>query len=174
MRPARCCRAPTPGLHRAGWRTASGLLGLVGLVLVSLGVYWSIHPTGLDGAAAALAELCEPAGDAISGVHTVTMAVGIGDALLTKPGGFLYNDRSPPGVFLDNTQSWECGNLMALRDFVRALRNDFTRSQSQSVEKRLGHFGVRLSASVSDSDLASYIAKANAALMDLRILMQQG
>jgi hypothetical protein len=190
----------------------------------------------LDGAAVTVTETGEPAGDAAPGIHTVAMAVGIGDALLTKPGGFLYNDRMPPGVFLDNTQSWECGNLMALRDFVRALRNDFSRSQSQSVEnadvkeadlrfaidpkswmlpsaeteyrlgiealerylsdlsggdqprarffaradnlaaylavveKRLGSFGVRLSSSVPDSDLAAAIgiprAGSDSALAD--------
>lgn len=230
-----------PAPSRIPWRTTLGLLGLVGLVLVSLSVYWSIHPTRLDGAAVTLAEPGEPVGNAIPGVRAVAMAIGIGDALLAKPGGFLYNDRLPPGIFLDNTQSWECGNLMALRDFVRALRNDFSRSQSQSVEnadvqeadlrfaidpkswvlpsaeteyghgiealeryladltradpsrgdqpraqffaradnlavylavveKRLGHFGVRLSSSVPDRDLAAAIgiprAVGDAALLD--------
>ncbi len=217
-----------PAPSRIPWRRALGLLGLVGLVLVSLSVHWSIHPRPLDRAVSDVIEPGKAAGDATPGIHTVAMAIGIGDALLTKPGGFLYNDRLPPGVFLDNTQSWECGNLMALRDFVRALRNDFSRSQSQSVEnadvreadlrfaidpkswvlpsaeteyglgidalerylshltkadpsegdqqraqffaradnlaaylavveKRLGHFGVRLSSSVPDSDLAAAI-----------------
>ncbi|EGV19791.1 DUF2333 family protein [Thiocapsa marina] len=215
--------ASGPVRRRFPWRTTLGVVGLAGLVMVSLGVYWSIHPTPLDGAAVAAAELGERAGDGTPGTRSVEVAVGIGESLLRKPGGFLYNDRLPPGVFLDNTQSWECGNLMALRDFVRALRNDFSRSQSQSfenadvkeadlrfaidpkswmlpsaeteyelgiealerfladlsggdqpraqffaradnlaaylavVEKRLGHFGVRLSSSVPDSDLAAAI-----------------
>jgi hypothetical protein len=41
----------------------------------------------------------------------------------------------PPGVFMDNMPAWEYGALTQLRDLARALRNDFSRSQSQSVEQ---------------------------------------
>jgi hypothetical protein len=39
-------------------------------------------------------------------------------------------------VFLDNIPNWEFGALTAWRDLLNALRNDFSRSQSQSVENK--------------------------------------
>jgi hypothetical protein len=54
--------------------------------------------------------------------------------LLTKPGGYISNDRFPPGLWMDNTPSWEYGVLVQVRDLTRALRKDFARSQSQSAE----------------------------------------
>ena len=56
--------------------------------------------------------------------------------LLDKRGGYLSNDRLPPGVIMDNVPNWEFGVLTATRDLARALRNDFSRSQTQSVEDR--------------------------------------
>jgi hypothetical protein len=37
-------------------------------------------------------------------------------------------------VFLDNVPNWEFGVLTQVRDLARALRNDFSRSQTQSTE----------------------------------------
>tara|TARA_A100001015_G_scaffold310554_1_gene412182 strand:- start:791 stop:1594 length:804 start_codon:yes stop_codon:yes gene_type:complete len=56
------------------------------------------------------------------------------DLLLTKPGGFLSNDVMLPGVWLDNMPSWEFGVLVQVRDLSKALRESFSRSQSQSNE----------------------------------------
>ena len=42
----------------------------------------------------------------------------------------------PPSVFLDNMPNWELGVLIQVRDMARALRRDFSRSQSQSKEDR--------------------------------------
>ena len=53
---------------------------------------------------------------------------------LNKPGGFLRNDISLPSLYLDNIPHWEQGTLDAVRDMARAMRNDFSRSQSQSRE----------------------------------------
>jgi len=55
---------------------------------------------------------------------------------LDKPGGYLNNDVTPPGMFLDNIPNWEFGALTAWRDLTNAMRNDFSRSQSQSVENK--------------------------------------
>jgi hypothetical protein len=38
-------------------------------------------------------------------------------------------------VFLDNVPNWEFGVLTQVRDLTRALRNDFSRSQTQSTEE---------------------------------------
>lgn len=56
------------------------------------------------------------------------------NTLLDKPGGYLSNDVMPPSVFLDNIPNFEYGAVVQIRDFARAMRNDFTRSQSQSLE----------------------------------------
>ncbi|MDX5151685.1 MAG: DUF2333 family protein, partial [Acidiferrobacterales bacterium] len=52
-----------------------------------------------------------------------------------KPGGYLSNDIAPPGVFLDNMPNWEFGALVQIRDLAKSLRNDMSRSQSQSLEQ---------------------------------------
>ena len=56
------------------------------------------------------------------------------ETLLEKPGGYLSNDIAPPGVLLDNIPNWEFGVVTQVRDLARALRNDFSRSQTQSTE----------------------------------------
>jgi hypothetical protein len=40
----------------------------------------------------------------------------------------------PPSLWLDNIPNWEFGVLVQVRDITRSLRNDFSRSQSQSSE----------------------------------------
>ena len=64
-------------------------------------------------------------------VETLKTVVG---TLLNKPGGYISNDRFPPGLWMDNMPSWEYGVLVQVRDLTRALRKDFARSQSQSAE----------------------------------------
>jgi hypothetical protein len=59
---------------------------------------------------------------------------GVAETLLEKPGGYLTNDVTPPSVFLDNIPSWELGVLQQVRDLARVIRNDYSRSQSQSRE----------------------------------------
>jgi hypothetical protein len=76
------------------------------------------------------------AGQLVTGWTTTATAIGIVDTLLNKPGGYLRNDIFPPGVYLDNIPEWEFGVLTQLRDTARILRNDFSRSQSQSAEDR--------------------------------------
>ncbi len=58
----------------------------------------------------------------------------IAETLLNKPGGYLTIDISPPGILIDNMANWEFGALVMLRDGASALRNHFSRSQSQSSE----------------------------------------
>lgn len=55
------------------------------------------------------------------------------DVLLNKPGGYLSNDIAPPSVFLDNIPNWEFGVLQQARDLAKAMRNDYSRSQTQSL-----------------------------------------
>ncbi|MDD5214310.1 MAG: DUF2333 family protein [Methylococcales bacterium] len=58
----------------------------------------------------------------------------IANTLLHKSGGYITNDVAPPGVLIDNISSWEMGALVMLRDASTALRNHFSRDQSQSGE----------------------------------------
>lgn len=70
----------------------------------------------------------------VTGYATVTSLIDEIDWLLDKPGGYLSNDIAPPGVWLDNMPNFEFGVLVQCRDLARVLRNDFSRSQSQSTE----------------------------------------
>ena len=71
---------------------------------------------------------------AIVGFSTVDTLVRVGETLLEKNGGYLTNDKLPPFVFLDNIPSWELGVVNQMRDLGRVMRDDYTRSQSQSKE----------------------------------------
>ncbi|MFT7431461.1 MAG: hypothetical protein ACI971_001922, partial [Colwellia sp.] len=53
-----------------------------------------------------------------------------------KPGGYLSNDALPPSVFLDNIPAWELGALEMSRDMALVMRQEFSRSQSQSIENK--------------------------------------
>jgi hypothetical protein len=68
------------------------------------------------------------------GSASIAALINVAETLLTKPGGFLSNDIMPPGVYLDNIPNWEFGVLVQVRDFSRAFREGFSRSQSQSTE----------------------------------------
>lgn len=69
---------------------------------------------------------------AVVGYSTVDTLIRVGETLLEKNGGYLSNDKLPPFVFLDNIPSWELGVIKQLRDLGRVMRDDYTRSQSQS------------------------------------------
>lgn len=68
------------------------------------------------------------------GVHMVDAGIGVASTLLDKRGGYISNDVTPPAWWLDNIQNWEFGVLKMTRDFARVLRNELSRSQSQSTE----------------------------------------
>lgn len=70
----------------------------------------------------------------VTGYITTATFIRISDTMLNKRGGYLSNDVSPPGVWMDNVPAWEFGTLTVLRDTARIFRQDFSRSQSQSVE----------------------------------------
>ncbi len=109
-------------------RTVGITLGIVVLVLAIVGWYWSRTPdvfyvtSELDG---------EPV---VVGYSTADTLIRVTETLLDKPGGYLTNDVMPPSVFLDNMPNWEFGVLTQVRDLARVMRNDYSRSQSQSTE----------------------------------------
>lgn len=70
----------------------------------------------------------------VTGTATTSALIEVVDVLLEKRGGYLSNDIMPPWVFLDNVPNWEFGVLTQVRDLARTMRNDFSRSQTQSTE----------------------------------------
>ena len=75
-----------------------------------------------------------PDGQQVVGYPTADTLIRVSSTLLDKPGGYLTNDVMPPSVFLDNIPNWELGVLTQVRDLSRVIRNDYSRSQSQSRE----------------------------------------
>ena len=103
--------------------------GVALLVLISLffSWYWSREPQRFIAAA----NVEQPA---VTGYATVDTLIRTVDWMLDKPGGYLSNDIFPPSVWLDNMPAFEFGVLVQSRDLARVLRNDYSRSQSQSTE----------------------------------------
>lgn len=106
------------------------------LVALVVGFFWSSEPDSFNvferAEARAKAMQVEP----VPGFTSTATLIEITETLLYKRGGYLRNDKFPPGLWLDNIPSWEQGVLIQVRDFARALRRDFSRSQSQSTEDR--------------------------------------
>lgn len=128
--------------HPRTWKE-KGLFWTLGLTLLTyaivvmiLGIFWSREPGFFEVRENALAKAHNEQQKLVPGFVTTATAIRIAETLLHKPGGYLSNDKTPPGVYLDNIPNWEFGVLVNLRDTARALRNDFSRSQSQSVEDK--------------------------------------
>ncbi|MDP0560883.1 MAG: DUF2333 family protein [Candidatus Endonucleobacter sp. (ex Gigantidas childressi)] len=103
-------------------------------LILGLGWYWSIEPDAFSVQESAKQMAHSKEQEVVYGYIMVATLYKIANTLLTKPGGYLRNDIMPPGVFLDNMQHWELGVLTQVRDMARAMRRDFSRSQSQSKE----------------------------------------
>ena len=116
-------------LARPRWLYVTGwVLGAILLINVVLGIYWSRSPDifwvnrSIDD------------NRTVIGYSTTDTLIRVAETMLDKPGGFLSNDVMPPSVFLDNIPNWEVGVLQQVRDLARVIRNDYSRSQSQSKE----------------------------------------
>ena len=107
------------------------LLYLLGALL--LGIHWS-QPAEQSSIDDILATTAPSDKRPTIGNATVGTLIFITDTLLQKPGGYLTNDVTLPGLWLDNMPNWEFGVLVQARDLARALRKDLSRSQSQSTE----------------------------------------
>lgn len=70
----------------------------------------------------------------VTGTTTTSALIEVVNEMLNKRGGYMSNDIMPPWVFLDNVPNWEFGVLTQVRDLARTMRNDFSRSQTQSTE----------------------------------------
>lgn len=109
------------------------LLALLLVLILALMWWWDKEPAQFDPMKLAAVH-ASPSGVAAPGVVTTATLIESMRVLLDKRGGYLSNDHLPPGAWMDNIPSWEFGSLTASRDLARALRNDFSRSQTQSTE----------------------------------------
>lgn len=123
-----------PG-ERKSWKYWIGsLVGLLVVVWTALGIFWSNEPSLKNMPELAERHVQNESQQLVVGYTTAFTVRYLADTLLTKPGGYLSNDVTPPSVFLDNMPSWEFGVITQLRDLSRSLRRDMSRSQSQSTE----------------------------------------
>ncbi len=116
---------------------------MIGLALVlsvivtgwGMTLYYSDEPAAFD--VPALAVSVSAGAKPVVGFTTTNTLIHITETLLYKPGGFISNDILPPFMLMDDMPAWELGVLEMIRDMALAMRTDFSRSQSQSVENSL-------------------------------------
>ena len=114
---------------RPAWVRVTGIVvGVIALFIIVLGIYWSRTPKIFW-----VNEYVE-ADNKVVGYSTADTLIRVAETLLDKPGGYLVNDKVPPGLYLDNMPNWEKGVLTQVKDLSRVFRNDYSRSQSQSKE----------------------------------------
>ncbi|GAA6133985.1 DUF2333 family protein [Oceaniserpentilla sp. 4NH20-0058] len=120
----------------AGWmmRIVVGGIAVFLLLAVILGFVFSSEPEQFVVTEVAAQHAMENDRHLATGYTTTVTLMEIASTLLDKSGGYLSNDVMPPGLWLDNIPNWEFGVLVQVRDLSRALRKDFSRSQSQSTE----------------------------------------
>ncbi len=108
----------------------------VALIVICLGLMWwyNNEPDLFDPVERAKAHAIEHNHTEVIGTNTTSTLIEVVDVMLNKRGGYLSNDIMPPWVFLDNVPNWEFGVLTQVRDLARTMRNDFSRSQTQSTE----------------------------------------
>ena len=110
------------------------LIAIYAVVVLALMWWWDYEPPHFDVVPNAETRAAAKNQKVVTGSVTVSALIGSTQTLLDKRGGYLSNDRFPPGVLMDNVPNWEFGVLVASRDLSDAMRNEFSRSQTQSTE----------------------------------------
>jgi hypothetical protein len=104
------------------------------VLMLILTLWWNQTPDQFDPEKNAARMAAERQQQMVTGYTSTATLIQLTNSLLDKPGGYLSNDVMPPSIWMDNVPNWEFGVLIQIRDFSRALRNDISRSQSQSLE----------------------------------------
>ena len=104
------------------------------LIFGAIGFYWDSEPNMFDVSEVTAATAKELNTNTVTGSTTVSTMLTMSRIVLHKRGGYLYNDVIPPSILMDNIPNWEFGVLVQIRDMARTLRNNLSRSQSQSTE----------------------------------------
>ena len=115
-------------------RVILSAFGIIIIFIVLLGFYWSSEPAVFSVQQKNAQKLASIGNDYVVGSTTTVALITVAETLLNKSGGYLSNDVSPPGIYLDNIPNWEFGVLVQVRDLARTFRESFSRSQSQSTE----------------------------------------
>ncbi len=130
-------------LYKPSTWKEKGLKWTIGMFIVTLLIltlllmfFWSREPARFDVNTNAQAYADEMGAEMVTGFTTTSALSQLMQTVLDKSGGFTENDRMPPGVIMDNMPNWEFGVLVQARDMALALRNDLSRSQSQSAEDK--------------------------------------
>jgi hypothetical protein len=116
--------------------TLVALVILYVLFATVLGYLWSSEPETFSVRQNASMVAEEMGIEPVVGFTISVTMMKVAETMLEKSGGYLSNDVFLPGLWLDNIPNWEYGVLVQVRDLSRALRKDFSRSQSQSTQDK--------------------------------------
>ncbi len=114
-----------------GWFKGGTAVLLILLVIMTIVMMWWSREPGIFWVTSEIEDT-----PVVTGYSTVDTAIKVTETILDKPGGYLSNDKMPPGIFMDNIPNFEYGVLVSVRDLVKIMRNDYSRSQSQSTEDK--------------------------------------
>ncbi len=105
------------------------LAAIAALAAGAVGYYWSEEPAPFNVIDQAILEAEEIERPVVEGTATTAVVIHLVEVLLEKPGGFLANDRLPPGILMDDLPQWEYGVMVMVRDMTRALHDRIGRKQ---------------------------------------------
>lgn len=125
-----------PHQRQNNLRRAGAVIGALILILLSITFWWDSTPNDFSPVQNANHLAAERQQQIVTGYVSTATLITLVNSLLDKPGGYLSNDVMPPSIWMDNVPNWEFGVLVQIRDFSRSLRNDLSRSQSQSLEDK--------------------------------------
>ena len=108
------------------------ILIIVTFIVWLISIWWGWMPSSYNVKARVQEEAASSNSEIVPGYATVTTLIDITSWLVDKPGGFISNDMTPPGLLMDNMPAFEYGVLEQVRDLALVMRLDFSRSQSQS------------------------------------------
>jgi len=104
------------------------------LFAMCVGIYWSFSPPVASIKYATQNVLQEqhllPNAHMPAGTATTASLIAVAESLWKKPGGYISNDRLPPGIWLDNMPHWEFGVVLQVRDMTEMLRASFSQSSA--------------------------------------------
>jgi len=104
---------------------------------LSFGIYWSFSPAMLAVKPAIQNVLREQnlsySSTMPAGVATTASLIAVSETLWKKPGGYLTNDRLPPGLWLDDMPHWELGVILQVRDMTSMLRASFSQTSANAI-----------------------------------------
>ncbi len=111
-----------------------GIPSALVIICLAMMFFFNHEPAAFNPIAKATLHAQNHGHQVVTGYTTTSTLMEVVDEMLHKRGGYMSNDIMPPWVFLDNLPNWEFGVLTQVRDLARAMRNDFSRSQTQSTE----------------------------------------